>query len=414
MRFSDLASKLTGISCPLFGVSWNPAETQRNIARRIVIFLEGRRVLYEAYGSEALCQCIESVTKIKEYLTSELPAIDDNSELSTYIRAMRKASNKFLKQMESECPALVQGDIIIDISTLLGLKNDLSNAVEYDVVDSEIKEGYEQQLIVYQNEGSKIPAFLLIPVNAKTCPAIIIHHQHNGQRHLGKSEVCGLAGNPLQAFGPQLAKRGFVVLCPDSICFEDRRSNAMGIYPLDNDGDFLQHYNEMCYRIIKGDTLMGTVISDAMAGITVLENLPYVDKEKIGTLGHSYGGNTVFFLMTIDKRIRYGCASGSACTFQNRMENSVGIEMASVIPHFYEKYDIDDLVKCIAPNKLLIVSADDDKYSIDADFIYQQAKPIYTNLNADDNLQHKRYQSGHALTGDRFDYIVNWLCDQKR
>ncbi len=61
-----------------------------------LIFLEGRRVLFDAFGSEALCPCIESVTKIKEYLTSELPAIDDNSELNTYIRAMRKASNKFL------------------------------------------------------------------------------------------------------------------------------------------------------------------------------------------------------------------------------------------------------------------------------------------------------------------------------
>jgi len=96
MRFSDLTSKLTGISCPVFGISCNPTETQRNIARKIIIFLEGRRVLFDAFGSEALCQCIESVTKIKEYLTSELPAIDDNSELNTYIRAMRKASNKFL------------------------------------------------------------------------------------------------------------------------------------------------------------------------------------------------------------------------------------------------------------------------------------------------------------------------------
>jgi dienelactone hydrolase len=230
---------------------------------------------------------------------------------------------------------------------------------------------------------------------------------------LGKSEVCGLAGNPLQAFGPPLAKRGFVVLCPDSICFEDRRTGATGILPLDHDGDFLQHYNEMCYRILKGDTLMRTVISDAMAGIDILQNLPFVDQKNMGTLGHSYGGNTVLFLMPMDKRIRYGCASGSACTFQNRMANGVRIEMASVIPHFKEKYDIDDLVKCMAPNKLLIVSAEEDPVSKDADFIYQQARPEYIRRNAGANLQHQRYPGGHALTQDRFDYIVNWLCDQK-
>ncbi len=306
----------------------------------------------------------------------------------------------------------MQNNITRDISALLCLKSDLPNIIEHNIVRSEIKEGYEQQLVIYKNEGSKIPAFLLIPDNAQNCPAIIIHHQHNGQRNFGKSEVCGLIGDPLQAFGPQLAKRGFVVLCRDSICFEDRRINTTGICPLDNDEDFLQHYNEMCYRIIKGDTLMRTVISDAMAGVTVLENLPYVDKQKVGTLGHSYGGNTVLFLMAIDKRIRYGCASGCACTFKNRMENRVGIEMASVIPRFYEKYDIDDLVKCIAPNELLIVSADDDKYSKDADFICQQAKSVYADLNSGDNIQHKRYHGGHALTRDRFDYMVNWLCDR--
>ena len=33
--------------------------------------------------------------------------------------------------------------------------------------------------------------------------------------------------------------------------------------------------------------------------------------------------------------------SGSACTYKNRMQNGVGIEMASVIPGFAQKYDID-------------------------------------------------------------------------
>lgn len=53
-------------------------------------------MLYGDYGDEALCQCIASVIKIKEYLSSELPAIDDDSELNAYIRSMRKSCNKFL------------------------------------------------------------------------------------------------------------------------------------------------------------------------------------------------------------------------------------------------------------------------------------------------------------------------------
>lgn len=48
MRFTELLNRLTGISCPVFGVSWNPVDTERSIARRIIIFLEPRRVLYSA------------------------------------------------------------------------------------------------------------------------------------------------------------------------------------------------------------------------------------------------------------------------------------------------------------------------------------------------------------------------------
>lgn len=100
MRFSELLNRLTGISCPVFGISWNPGDTDRSIARRILIFLEPRRVLYSAYEYESVCPCITSVSEIKNYLTSELQQIDEKSELNSYIRAMRNACNKFL----SRCP----------------------------------------------------------------------------------------------------------------------------------------------------------------------------------------------------------------------------------------------------------------------------------------------------------------------
>lgn len=96
MRFTEILNKLTGVSCPIFGISWNPTEMERNIARRIVIFLEPRRVLYAPMGIEALCSSIESLVKIKDYLTTEIQNMHEDSELSSYTRAMRKACNKFL------------------------------------------------------------------------------------------------------------------------------------------------------------------------------------------------------------------------------------------------------------------------------------------------------------------------------
>jgi len=298
-----------------------------------------------------------------------------------------------------------------EISAALGISFDnISTNIDFNIVKSEKEDGYTRQLINFNSCGDTVIAYLLIPDVINKNPAILINHQHNGERHLGKSEVCGLVGNPLQAFGPILAQKGFVVLAPDSICFEERRRGGQGVIPLSGDDDFLQHYNEMCYRILQGENfLIKKVLSDAINGITLLSELEFVNNERIGTLGHSYGGNTVLFLSAIDERIKFSCASGSACTYKNKMQNNVGIEMSIVIPGFIQKYDIYDLVRCIAPRHLLIISAEDDKYSRDADFIVEQARLSYVECHAINNLCHMKYSGGHPLTKERFDFIVEWV-----
>lgn len=297
-------------------------------------------------------------------------------------------------------------DLRTDIAKTIGITvpYEISN-VEYKILESVKEDGYTRQLIEYESCGDMVSAYLLLPEVLEHNPAILINHQHNREHHLGKSEVCGLAGNPLQAFGPALAKRGFVVLAPDSICFEQRRKE-----PTVEGFDFWQHFDEMCYRIITGDYLMKKVLCDAMNGITLLSNMDYVDINRIGTLGHSYGGNTVLFLSALDERIAFSCASGSACTYKNRMENNVGIEMASVIPNFHGNYDIDDLVACIAPRRLHIVSAEEDKYSKDAPYIVERGSKAYIEFGVEKNLYHSRYPGGHAMTKERYDFIIEWLC----
>jgi len=292
-----------------------------------------------------------------------------------------------------------------EIAEIIGIQPVLAEeTVDYKVLESVEEVGYTRKLIEYVSGDDKVSAYLLLPEKQGNNPAILINHQHNREHHLGKSEVCGLAGNPLQAFGPELAKKGFVVLAPDSICFESRRKDTSV-----EGFDFWQHLHEMTYRIVRGEWLMKKVLEDAMKGISLLAGLECVDKTRIGTLGHSYGGNTVLFLAALDERISFACASGSACTFEHRMKNGVGIELASVIPGFHGKYDIDDLVACIAPRKLLLVSSDEDKYSMDAPYIVEKAEEKYAELGEPQNLYHKRYQGGHALTEERFADILEWI-----
>ncbi len=105
------------------------------------------------------------------------------------------------------------------------------------VLSSSQEDGFARHLVHLLTEDDSIPSLLAVPSGAGPFPAVVVFHQHAGQRHFGKSEVFGLAGDEFQAFGPALARAGFVVLAPDSIAFEDRRPGSPGTEPRDDDLD---------------------------------------------------------------------------------------------------------------------------------------------------------------------------------
>lgn len=280
----------------------------------------------------------------------------------------------------------------------------IQTAVDYDVQESASHAAYTRQRIEYAvPDGDTIPAFLLLPEGEEPVPAVLVHHQHASQRHLGKSEVVSLAGDPLQAFGPELAQRGFVVLAPDSICFEDRRKNASGTQAQSRDD--LQHYTEMGHRLTKGDTLMRKVLSDASAALALLAHHPRVDPRRIGALGHSYGGNTVLFQVALEPRIAFAVSSGALCSYAYKRQHDLALEMALIIPGFAARWDLHHLLQCIAPRPLLVVSAEEDPHSKDAGEVIARARP-------NDHVTHFRHSGGHALTAERFERIMTFLESQ--
>ncbi len=271
------------------------------------------------------------------------------------------------------------------------------------------RDGYVEQVVSYTGEESDVPALLLVPEHP--CGAgVVALHQHNSQWHLGKSEVAGLAGEPLQAFGPVLARAGIVVLAPDAVGFEDRRCTGPGID--ERADDWLQYFNEMAYRLVSGRLLATTVLGDAARGLSLILADERVDGSRVGVLGHSYGGNVTIMLAALDERVSWACASGSACSYKQRMFDRTGIEFAHVIPGILELTDIGQLVELIAPRPLLLLSATEDRYSSDTPEIVQSAARAYREAGAPQALEHFRAQGGHALTTERLDAIVDWVVAQ--
>ena len=102
MKFKAILNRLTGLSCPVFGISWNPTESEITIATRIIRYLENKRVLFNPSEMESPTYCVKSTIQMREYLTSEMQNMNVDSKLFEYIKAMRIAARKFTDRMESK------------------------------------------------------------------------------------------------------------------------------------------------------------------------------------------------------------------------------------------------------------------------------------------------------------------------
>lgn len=99
MKVDEIIRRCTGISTPIFGVSWDPPESERSIARRVIAYLEDRRVLFAPDTAELPYHCVESVIEIRKFLTDEIGKLDSGTELSKRLASMRAACRKFLDRI---------------------------------------------------------------------------------------------------------------------------------------------------------------------------------------------------------------------------------------------------------------------------------------------------------------------------
>ncbi|MCK6430125.1 MAG: hypothetical protein L6Q72_13720 [Burkholderiaceae bacterium] len=102
MKFREIVSRVTGLSVPIFGAQWNPPEAECAVVRRVIAFLEDRRVLFAPSEMEVPHHCVESVLRIREFLTNELTKLDPAKEVALSLRAMRAACRKFLATVAAD------------------------------------------------------------------------------------------------------------------------------------------------------------------------------------------------------------------------------------------------------------------------------------------------------------------------
>jgi len=87
----------TGRSLPPgFGLQWEFAESDKQMARKAIIFLENRRLLFGERHMEDEMDCVRSAIEIRNRITDLIPAAREGKGVELSLRAIRAACTQFV------------------------------------------------------------------------------------------------------------------------------------------------------------------------------------------------------------------------------------------------------------------------------------------------------------------------------
>lgn len=270
--------------------------------------------------------------------------------------------------------------------------------------------GFTIESLYYEAEPEdRIPAMLLIPDGITPnhpAPAIALWHQHAGQYHLGKSEPAGLAGNPMHHTGAALAREGYVVLCPDALCFEERQDPTQKL----KNGSFERF--EFLRYLVAGQCMAWKNILDMQRAVDYLCSRPEVKPDQIGCYGHSMGSTHTWLIGPWEPRIK--CLVGNCClpTYRGIHDKRLLHCFPNFIPGIEKYGDHPDIAGLIAPRPLHLNFGEKDsgspiehvRWGIDI------IKSAYQSQHAEQKFSHYiEPDSGHVLSEKMWELTKNWF-----
>ena len=159
----------------------------------------------------------------------------------------------------------------------------------------------------------RLKGFLWRPAGRGPFPAVVFHH--------GRSDTAQQYSLPLgltlehlaQGLGPVVVRHGFVFLYPF------RRGEGPSADQGQFIGDLLQREEAAkgveARRHLQVVLMTTDHLQDALAALSLLKSLPYVDARRVAVAGHSFGGQLTLLEASHDRTVRaavtFGPAAGS-------------------------------------------------------------------------------------------------------
>jgi len=282
----------------------------------------------------------------------------------------------------------------------------------------EVKEfqDYVREKIIFRSDRfSMIPAYVLVPKNAKgKLPAVVAMHGHG----YGKNDLVGIWEDGSERVDPvsrgyhkdfalELVKRGLVVIVPEQAGFGERREEE----DIKKGPHQSSCWSLSTWALLLGKTTVGRRVWDAMRAIDYLQTRSDVRKDAIGMMGISGGGTTTLFTSALDERVKATVISGYLNTFKDSIL-SIYHCIDNFIPGILKYGEMYDVASLIAPRALLIESGTkDDIFPIESTkYAYEKVKEVYKLLNAEDKIDSDFFEGRHEISGRKsYDFLVKWL-----
>jgi dienelactone hydrolase len=264
----------------------------------------------------------------------------------------------------------------------------------------------ERRVSYLLSPGERVTSLLLLPKGrAGPRPAVLTLHPTT---ELGKEQTVGRGATEegrltvaarRRAYGLDLAERGFVTFSPDLLGAGER------IYPgrrsFDNQ-PFIDAHPQWSGT--------GKDLHDLSRALDVMEAMPEVDPNRLGSFGHSQGAGLTCYLAAIDPRVKVGVANCGAYPSRvqqnpfNHARTSWWTGRPALRPHILAgkplPIDVHELLALAAPRAFLNIAALNDVGFSPAD--EPLTRPAWESLRA--NV--RRIYALHGAE-ERFENLVH-------
>ena len=291
-------------------------------------------------------------------------------------------------------------------------------ALDPQVISEEDCGTYIRRKVSIQVQADdRMPAFLLVPKGLRRrVPAIVCFYGTTSGE--GKDTTVGRSGHRNRAFAIDMAEAGFVAFAADYL--RDGERILPGKRPYDTT-DFYAKYPDW--------SVHGKDAWDTMRAIDYLQTLEVVDPDRIGMVGHSYGGHSTIFTTALEPRIKAAWANGPVSDFLHHgLHWAVpkGAAASQSIPAL-RPYILDrtlpppltfyEFTSLIAPRALAVGQAVGERRPMEEENAAAVGE-VYRALGAGDRVRYVWFPGDHDfpphVRKEAVDWFRRWLTPEAR